>query len=407
LTGVIEYVRDISMQKKWEAEYYQAQKMEAIGTLAGGIAHDFNNLLMGLQGNASLMLLDADPNHPFYQRLKNMETLIQSGADLTRKLLGFARKGRYEVQETDLNELLKKTSDLFGRTRKDIRRHYRLADGLRTVKVDQGQVEQALMNLFLNAGQAMPGGGDLYLETADIHLDDGYHRPFKITPGDYVRISVTDTGVGMDEETRQRIFEPFFTTRAREGRGTGLGLASVYGIVKNHGGLINVYSELNRGTTFTLYFPALEASSSKPLEKKAALATGRETILLVDDEAVIIEVGQALLSSLGYRVLTAGSGREALKCYQEERRSVDLVILDMILPEMDGGEIFDRLKQLNPEIKVLLSSGYSLNLQAAQIMERGCRGFIQKPFTLQELSQKIREILGRTAGERAPDADDK
>ncbi|MBI5584980.1 MAG: response regulator [Deltaproteobacteria bacterium] len=393
LTGVVEYVRDITTQKKWEAEYFQAQKMEAVGTLAGGVAHDFNNLLMGLQGNVSLLLLDLDPTHPCSLRLKNMETIIQSGADLTRKLLGFARKGRYEVRPTDLNELLKKTSDLFGRTRKEIRVHHRLDEGIWTVEVDQGQVEQALLNLFLNAGQAMPAGGDLYLQTSNITLDENYIQPFNVIPGNYVRVSVTDTGVGMDEETRQRIFEPFFTTKEMVGRGTGLGLASVYGIVKNHGGLINVYSELNKGTTFTLYFPAVEYPAPVEKEKSVPLATGRETILLVDDEKLIIEVGQALLTSLGYRVLTAESGLEALKRYGEEQESVDLVILDLILPEMDGGEIFDRLRELNPQVKVLLSSGYSIDGQATQILERGCQGFIQKPYSLQELSLKIREIL--------------
>jgi signal transduction histidine kinase/CheY-like chemotaxis protein len=400
LTGVVEYIRDVTTQKKWEAEFFQAQKMEAIGTLAGGVAHDFNNLLMGLQGNASLMLLDVDADHPFYGRLKTMETIIQSGADLTRKLLGFARKGRYEVRPTDLNELLTKTADLFGRTRKEIRVHLRLVEDLWTTEVDPGQLEQALMNLFLNAGQAMPTGGDLYLQTTQVHVDENYIRPFKVIPGPYVRIAITDTGVGMDEETRQHIFEPFFTTREMGARGTGLGLASVYGIVKNHGGFINVYSVPNKGTTFTLYFPAAGRPAAAEEDPSPAPLPGKETILLVDDEEIIIEVGGAMLASMGYKVLTAGSGLEALELYGSREPRVDLVILDLILPEMDGGEIFDRLRDLDPAVKVLLSSGYSLNGQAAQILERGCRGFIQKPFTLQELSLKIREILGQNAETR-------
>ena len=388
-SATIHFFRDITTQKKWEAEYFQAQKMEAIGTLAGGIAHDFNNLLMGLQGNASLMLLDLDPSHPFYPRLKNMEAIVQSGAELTRQLLGFARRGRYEVRPTDLNDLLRKTSELFGRTRKEIRTRHHLAEGLWTVEADRGQVEQALLNLFINAWQAMPKGGELNLQTENITLDENYIRPFKINPGDYVKISITDTGVGMDEETRKRIFEPFFTTKEM-GRGTGLGLASVYGIVKNHGGLINVYSELKRGTTFTLYFPALKAGLPEEKKSPGPLLTGRETVLLVDDEEVILEVGEAMLGNLGYRVITAGSGEEALRLYQDPSQAFDLVILDMILPEMDGGEIFDRIKEINPEVKVLLSSGYSLNSQASRIMMRGCRGFIQKPFSIQELSLKVR-----------------
>jgi PAS domain S-box-containing protein len=233
--SILEYqgiIRDISEKKKLEVQFQQAQKMEAIGTLAGGIAHDFNNLLMGIQGHASLMLMDVDSTHPHYKRLTGIEEQIQSGAELTKHLLGFARGGKYEVNPTDLNEIIKKTSSMFGRTKKEIKIHRKYQKDIYTVDVDRGQIEQVLLNLYVNAWQAMPGGGELYLQTEKVTLDENYIKPFQVEPGKYVKISVTDTGVGMDKATQQRIFEPFFTTKEM-GRGSGLGLASAYGIIKN------------------------------------------------------------------------------------------------------------------------------------------------------------------------------
>ena len=256
---------DITEQKKLEGQLIQAQKMEAVGTLAGGIAHDFNNLLMAIQGNVSLMLMDLPSHHPDRERLQHIEGCIRSGADLTKQLLGFARKGKYQVRPTDLNDLIDKASALFGRTQKGIMIHKKLAEGVRTVEVDRGQIEQVLLNLLVNAWQAMPQGGDLYLETQNVFLDEHYVQPFEVKLGNYVKTSVTDTGIGMDEETKQRIFEPFFTTKER-GRGTGLGLATVYGIIKGHEGFITVYSEPGRGTTFNFYIPASAKAAEE--EKK-------------------------------------------------------------------------------------------------------------------------------------------
>jgi two-component system cell cycle sensor histidine kinase/response regulator CckA len=390
--GFLVFLRDVTEKKRMEAELIQAQKMEAIGTLAGGIAHDFNNILMGILGYTSLMLLNTEPDNTSHERLKSIEHLVESGADLTKQLLGFARGGKYEVKPTDVNELVRRSSEIFGRTKKEITIHRNCQKDLYIADVDRGQIEQVLLNLFVNAWQAMPGGGDLYLETSNVTLDEIYTRLHSINPGNYVKISVTDNGTGMDQATQRRIFEPFFTTKGM-GLGTGLGLASAYGIIKNHGGIINVYSEVGRGTTFTIYLPA---STRAIFEEKIIPAEAKkstESVLIVDDQDMILAVARDMLKALGYKVFTAQGGKEALAIYNENKKSIDVVILDMIMPSMSGGETFDKLKAINPNVKVILSSGYSINGQATEIMQRGCNGFIQKPFNIKELSQKIREVL--------------
>ncbi|MBE9547683.1 MAG: PAS domain S-box protein [Proteobacteria bacterium] len=393
---ITERKRAEAEKKKLEAKLQQAQKMESIGTLAGGIAHDFNNLLTGIQGNASLALLNIDPGHTHYEKIKNIEQYVQTGAKLTKQLLGFARGGKYEVKPTDLNDLLKKSSEMFGRTMKEIKIHTNYQKDVWTVEVDQGQTEQVLLNLYVNAGHAMPRGGELYLETENVTLDENYVKPSSAKPGEYVKISVTDTGVGMDEATKRKIFDPFFTTKEMD-RGTGLGLASAYGIIKNHGGIINVYSERGVGTTFNIYLPASTAGirDRGSGTGEGQILRGHETVLFVDDEEMITDVGTEMLKTLGYEVLIAGSGRKAIEVYGKNRDRIDIVILDMIMPEMGGGKTYDLLKGINPDIKVLLSSGYSINGQATEILERGCDGFIQKPFDLKNLSQKIRKILDK------------
>src|SRR5512133_2334546 len=234
---------------KLEGRVRQAQKMEAIGTLAGGIAHDFNNLLMGIQGYTSLMLIDMDPGQPHYERLRSIEDQVRRGAELTRQLLGFARGGRYEVKPLSLNEVIRQCSVTFGRAKKELTIQRYLRPGLWTVEADRGQIEKVLTTLFVNAWQAMPGGGDLMIETRNTEMGEDHSLPYQVSPGRYVRVSVSDTGMGMDEQTQQRVFDPFFTTKAM-GRGTGLGLATVYGIVKGHGGFIQVESAPGKGTTF-------------------------------------------------------------------------------------------------------------------------------------------------------------
>ena len=392
-SGLLVILRDISDKKRLEAQLQHAQRMESIGTLAGGVAHDFNNLLMAVQGNASLILLNKDSDHPDYKKIKNIEKQVQRGASLTKRLLGFARGGKYEVTPTNLNEIIRASTKMFARTKKEIAINSKYQEKIWAVEADQGQIEQVLLNLFVNAWQAMSGGGNLFVETENLVLNADDVRSLEIKPGRYVKISVSDTGVGMDASIRERIFDPFFTTR-EVGKGTGLGLASSYGIIRNHGGIIDVKSEKGKGSTFDIYLPA---AKSKVIDQRSEVSEdikpGTETILLVDDEEIIIDVSPEMLTELGYEVLTAKSGEKALEQYRINKDKIDLVILDMIMPGMGGGETYDRLKQIDPEITVLLSSGYSIDGQATEILKRGCNGFIQKPFNIEILSKKIREIL--------------
>ena len=390
--AALNFLRDITQQKKMEAQLLQAQKMEAVGTLAGGVAHDFNNLLMGIQGNVSLALIDAEPEHPHYQRLKNIEQYVRAGPDLTRQLLGAAKGGKYETKPTNLNKILDTSTELFGRARKEITICKKFQGDLWTVEVDRGQIDQVLLNLFVNAWQAMPHGGKLYPETKNVTLDEDYVKPYGILSGPYVRISVTDTGVGIESKYQKRIFDPFFTTKGMS-RGTGLGLASAYGIATNHGGIITVYSEKGSGATFNIYLPASEKKIIETQEAIADLLTGHETLLFVDDEEGILEIGQLLLEKLGYKVIRASGGREAVEVFKHKKEEIALVLLDMIMPDLSGSETYDEMRKIDPEVKVMLSSGYSINGQAKKILERGCKGFIQKPFSIKDLSIKLRHIL--------------
>ena len=390
--GTLGIYRDISDKKRLEAQLQQAQKMEAIGTLAGGVAHNFNNLLMGIMGYTSLMLLGTDPDHPNHKRLKNIEKQVESGSKLTSQLLGYAREGRYEVNLISLNQLVEETSDTFGMTKKEITVHQELSEKLYGIKADQGQIEQVLLNLYVNAADAMPGGGDLFLKTINVADKDITGKPYKVKPGNYVLLTVKDTGVGMDKETKDRIFEPFFTTKGLAG-GTGLGMASAYGIIKGHGGYVDVDSKIGEGTIFSICLPATEKMIKKKKVLSNELVKGKGTVLLVDDEEMVLDAGEETLKHLGYEVLLAEDGQEALELYKKNQNKIDMVLLDMIMPVMGGGETFDRMKEINTNVKVLLSSGYSIEGEAKEILKRGCDAFIQKPFKPEQLSQKIREIL--------------
>jgi CheY-like chemotaxis protein len=282
---------------------------------------------------------------------------------------------------------------LFGRTKKEISIHVNFREELWSVEVDRGQIEQVLLNMYVNAWQAMPHGGHLYLSTINIEIDSSTADMHRIKPGNYVRASITDDGIGMDEDTQSRLFEPFFTTKGRS-RGTGLGLASAYGIIKNHGGVITVYSEKDKGTTFNIYLPAsLKEVKDDDLLSRDSLFIGRERILFVDDEEMIVSVGKDMLESIGYKVIPARGGKEALQIYKTNVSDIDLVVLDLIMPDMSGEATFEELQKINPGVKILLSSGYSINGQATKLLQQGCRGFIQKPYSIKELSARIRETL--------------
>ncbi|MEJ2657683.1 MAG: PAS domain S-box protein [Desulfobacterales bacterium] len=390
--GSVVNLRDISVQKELEKQLQQAQKMEAVGTLAGGIAHDFNNLLMGIQGCISLISFDFDSNHPNFGYLKKIEDYIKNAASLTKQLLGFARSGKYEVKPTNVNEIINKSSDMFGRAKKEVSIHKKCQSDIWTVEVDQAQIEQVLLNLYVNAWQAMSGTGELYLQTENVILNDDDVKPYGLKSGRFVKISVTDTGVGIDENIQHRIFDPFFTTK-EVSRGTGLGLASAYGIINSHGGIINVYSKKGDGATFNIFLPVSEKKIVKEKIIYKEIVKGTETVLLVDDEDMILDIGCDLLEKLGYEVLTAKSGMEAIEIYRNKGEKIDIVILDMVMPKLGGGDTYDQLKGIDPDIKVLLSSGYSINGQAGKILSRGCDGFIQKPFDIKNLSFEIRNIL--------------
>jgi CheY-like chemotaxis protein len=331
--------------------------------------------------------------------------LVKTGSDITRRILGFAKGGRYDIETSDLNDVVKNSTNMFARTKKEITIHEKYERGLWTVDVDRGQIAQVLLNLYVNASDAMPEGGNLYIETRNMVLSKQLKTAYEALQDRYVRVTITDTGTGMDEATKQRIFEPFFSTKER-GRGTGLGLSSVYGIIKSHGGFIRVSSEKRKGTTFELYF-SVSGRKLSLLQSESTIADapskGSETILLVDDESVILDVGGEVLTALGYNVVPAISGKEAIEILRqtmdesgrgkEKALKPDLVILDMIMPEMGGAETFDAIKKINPDIKVLLASGYSIEGQATKILASGCDGFIQKPYSMQQISRKIREIL--------------
>jgi len=385
---------DITEKKQLEQQLLQAQKMESIGTLAGGIAHDFNNILGGILGYASFMKSKIQADHPFFKYLDTIERSSTRAAELTAQLLGFARGGKYDTKPLDLNEAVKETLEIIERTiDKSIAIETQMSESLPTVAADGGQLQQVLMNLFINAADAMPAGGKLIIETDIEMVTKEYVRTHAgIRPGPYVKLAVTDTGIGMDNETQKRIFEPFFTTK-KEGKGTGLGLSMVYGVVKNHGGYITVYSEPGHGTTFKIYMPASgKAEDEKALE--TPVQYGRdELILVVDDEETIRDFARDVLEGNGYRVILAEDGAQAVRVFEEHDGDISLVILDMVMPNMGGHEAFLRMRASNPKVRALLSTGYSQNGKAQKILDSGIKGFLQKPYQPNALLSNVRSVI--------------
>jgi nitrogen-specific signal transduction histidine kinase len=381
-----------SGRKLLEQQLVQAQKMEAIGTLAGGIAHDFNNLLTSIIGFAELALLEPDNNNEWRECISRIPEQGRRAAKLIAQLLAFSRRAVTEKQPMSLQPLVKETVKMLERTLPEnisIRLH---AGGVASVNADPVQMQQVLMNLCVNAGQAMPNGGELIISLENVTLDEAYCRQYVYArPGEHVCLSVRDTGVGMTKEVQEHIFEPFFTTKGEE-EGTGLGLAMVYGIIKSHEGHINVYSEVGKGSEFKVYLPAIK---DRPVPQKTVedvLAGGTETVLLVEDEDIVLSAGKQILGKLGYEVLTATNGREALEVYRGHS-GIALVIADMIMPQMGGRELYQALMTVNRDVKVLLMSGYSLREEIAELRAIGLRGFLQKPFDLHTMGKAVRHVL--------------
>lgn len=389
-------VRDITEQRKLEEQFLQSQKMEAIGKLAGGIAHDFNNLLTGILGFAELLYSRAQDEKTKHASEVILTTCRQA-AKLTAQLLNFSRKGEFNPEPISINESIRNVLTLLEKMiHKDIEINCELQDKINITEADSGQVEQAIMNVVLNSFDAMPKGGQVSISSSNVFLDEKYCSSFpNLKPGNYVKVSVTDTGTGMTDEVKSRVFEPFFSTKGK-GEGTGLGLSTVYGIMKNHNGHINIYSEINEGTTVNVYLPVVKAKKGTQKETKVEFLKGSETILLIDDEKVVRKVGKEILEELGYKSLIASSGEEGIRLYKENIDDIKLVILDMIMPDMDGETTYQKLKKINPDIKVIIASGYSQNGTAEKIVKKEKSIFVQKPFQIKELSDSIRKILDKS-----------
>jgi two-component system, cell cycle sensor histidine kinase and response regulator CckA len=388
-------IRDLSNQKKLEAELLQAQKMEAVGTLAGGIAHDFNNLLQAIMGFTELLILEKTRTDSERESLQKIYDSGRRGADLVRSLLTFSRKVEPELYPVDLDCEIVLVQELLYRTiPKTIKIDLHLSGKPARVMADKSQMGQILVNLGVNARDAMPDGGTLTIETANLQLDKDYCDSFpEVKPGHYVLITVSDSGHGMDKETLEHIFDPFFTTK-EVGKGTGLGLATVYGIVKHHGGHINCYSEPGCGTTFKIYLPAVQTDKEPKIrEEEIPIRGGNETILLVDDEDFIRDIGSKALNRSGYHVITASDGQEALDVYRREGDKISLVILDLIMPEMDGKKCLNRILEINPKAKVLMASGYSEHGPSNASITEGAVGFVVKPYDIRKLRQTVRKVL--------------
>ncbi|MFY9223671.1 MAG: GAF domain-containing protein [Blastocatellia bacterium] len=392
--NVVVKFEDLTEKKVLEDALQQAQKMESIGTLAGGIAHDFNNILGGVLGYTSFIKTKMNKMDPLYRYINIIESSAKRAADLTQQLLAFARGGKYHVQVLDLNALVKEAVELIESTiSKNIKLKLDLAKNKLVVEVDGGQIIQTIVNMCINARDAMPEGGYLSLSTTNVTLDEQFtykHPGSKV--GRYILFRISDTGMGMTEETKQRIFEPFFTTK-RDKKGTGLGLAMVYGIIKNHNGYIDVESETGLGTTFSIYLPISTKELAEVKNTDEYNKEGSETILVAEDEDIMRDLLVEMLDSGGYQVITAENGREALDIYQNRAREIDLVILDMMMPELDGPTAFRQLKKINPEVKVLLSSGYNEDEQSQDILNEGVLGFLQKPYGISDLLDKVRTVM--------------
>ncbi len=393
--GAVGVYTDVSELKKLEAQLQQSQKMEAIGTLAGGIAHDFNNILSGVLGYSSLLKKHTLPDSQLAHYVEMIEKSAERGATLAGQLLAFSRKGKRFLQPVDVHQLIDDVIEILKRTldRKIAVQCLKNAYPS-TVVGDPGQIQQVLMNLCINAKDAMPEGGRLLLSTKTVELSDSFCRGHDgLHPGFFLEINVEDTGEGMSDQIKTRLFEPFFTTK-EEGKGTGLGLAMVYGAVKGHGGVVKVYSEVGRGSVFKVLLPLREESppiKANSLAKRTALGTG--TVLVVDDEDIIRRLLGEMLEELGFTVISARDGEEGLGIYRERWKEIDVVIVDMIMPKLSGREAFLEMKKINPSVQVILSTGFTKEGAVQETLDEGITWFIQKPYRLEELSEAMFQAL--------------
>jgi PAS domain S-box-containing protein len=398
VAGVIFNSRDVTERKKLEEQFQQSQKVQAIGQLAGGVAHDFNNILTAILGYSDVTLRQLSPNHVLHQNISEIRRAAERAASLTRQLLAFSRKQVLQPRVLDLNIVV---GDMDKMLRRLLGEHIDLVtllpEAVGRIKADPGQVEQIIMNLAVNARDAMPKGGKLTIETKNITLDQEYSRyRTDVAPGDYVMLAVSDNGIGMTAEVKARVFEPFFTTK-KTGEGTGLGLATCHGIVKQSGGHISVYSEQGHGTTFKVLLPRVEAPVDGPEFAEPApeeMQHGTETVLLVEDEPMLRELGCMVLGELGYRVLNASNGVDALRVLDEHPdESIDLLVTDVVMPEMGGPELANQMRSRSPRTKVLFCSGYTEDaITRDGKLQRGT-SFMQKPYSVATLASRVREVL--------------
>ena len=396
--ALLAFVLDVTEENRLKAQLVHAQKMEAIGTLAGGVAHDFNNLLQVVLGYSGLLLAKTPPSSRQHDNLQKINSAARRGANLVKELLTFSRKTATSPCPLDLNHQVTEVGSLLERTiPKMIKIELRLGEDLSIIQADPNQLEQIILNLVVNARDAMPDGGMVTLETQNVVLDHEYCKAhLGAKPGTYVMLSVSDTGHGMNKEVLEHIFEPFYTTKD-VGKGTGLGLSMVYGIVKQHDGYISCESRPGHGTTLRIYFPAVEKEEEEEVREQvdvSSLPGGFETLLMVDDEELVRDLGSDYLRQAGYTVLTASNGREALEVYQENQDDVCLVLLDLIMPEMGGRKCFKELLKINPKVKVLIVSGYTSDASEKDVFELGAGGFVKKPYDPTKLLQTIRDVLG-------------
>ena len=399
---ILSVARDITERKRarqererLQAQLQQSAKMDAMGQLAGGVAHDFNNLLTAIMGYANLLRLQSEPDTDVYNAATTIEQAADKASDLTKQLLGFARRGKHQLVGLYIHEAIQEAVSLLSRTiDRNVRITMKLDTTASVIMGDPAQIQQVFINLAVNARDAMPDGGELTIATQAVTLDEeDANKHLGAMPGRYVCVSVSDTGCGMTDEVRRHIFEPFYTTKP-EGEGTGMGLATVYGIVDNHGGLVEVHSELNTGSTFKVYLPLAEAEVvAQFIPDEAGLVAGKGLILLVDDESVVRQVVSAMLRTLGYDVTTAENGKEAVEYFRDHHEKVDLVLLDMIMPRMGGRECFQVLQQIDPGVKAILATGYGRDGRAQDMLDDGIEAFIQKPYRVQEISQVVARVL--------------